>query len=190
MIDDTYPPAGGLDAVGGQFPWQEPPRDSWDRADGDWGDGVPRSRAVWEERAHANSCYRLGSRALGAGHLPAAGGWLGTAKKAGHPGGWFRAGALVCRLGDRVFGGHGPDAYLRYLVEHAAQRGHGDALRMRPLLMDPGAVLDPIADWEDPLYGPEVLFVLRHGLTSKAVVPVPEPTTPYGRRRWWTRRHA
>lgn len=92
-------------------------------------------------------------------------GWLATAMKAGHPGGWFRAAALVCRSGPGVFGGNGAEAYLRYLVAGAADRGHGDAQRFRPLLTDRAVDLPSFDDWEDLRHGLEILSALRAGLT-------------------------
>ncbi|MFD8952476.1 hypothetical protein ACFV0B_26875 [Streptomyces xanthophaeus] len=138
--------------------------DHWDRPDGDWGEGVPEDDLTLEVRSHANSCYQLGSRALARGNRHPAEGWLAAAMKAGHPGAWFRVAALVCRSGSEVFGGDGADAYLRYLVGGAADRGHGDAQRLVLLLADRAADPLPSASWEDPDYGPEILSGLQCGL--------------------------
>lgn len=140
--------------------------DFWDRPDGDWGEGVPEFDVTTREvRRRANSGYRLGSVALAREGWWFAEGWLCGAMEADHPGAWFRFAALICQRGSRVFGGDGPDAYLRYLVEGAAGSGHGDAQRMRPLLRDRAVELPPFTSWEDPYYGPLILSALRSGIS-------------------------
>ncbi|MFI5831961.1 hypothetical protein ACIA6C_32700 [Streptomyces sp. NPDC051578] len=143
-----------------------PHADVWDRPDGDWGPGLPADEAGREQRRHANSCYRMGSLALARGDLVRAEGWLNTAMKADHPGAWFRAGALVCYRGPQLFGGDGAAAYLRYLIDGAAERGHGDAHRLRPLLTNRLARLPAFQVWEDPDYGLEVMSALQCGLDN------------------------
>lgn len=146
--------------------YSQEPWDFWDRPDGDWGDGSPVNKEMLQERRNANFCYRLGSLALSQGELHPAEGWLTMAMKAHHPGAWFRCAALVCRRGYRLFGGDGPRAYLRYLIEGAADRGHGDAHQIRLLLQDRSA--GPFFEsWEDPIFGPAVLNALQSGLRER-----------------------
>ncbi|MCX4804667.1 hypothetical protein OG594_24120 [Streptomyces sp. NBC_01214] len=139
-------------------------RDFWDRPEGDWGEGRPQERALLELREHAHSCYRLGSLALSKGDLEVAENWLWKAVEADQPGGWFRFAVTVHRRGPCVLGDDVLYPHLRYLVQAAAEFGHGDAHWMRPLLRDPSAVLAPFATWEDPDYGPELVTALRAGL--------------------------
>ncbi|THA49411.1 hypothetical protein [Streptomyces sp. A1136] len=142
------------------------PGDNWDRPDGDWGEGSPDNGETLQERRNANFCYRLGSLALSQGDLRPAEGWLTMAMKAHHPGAWFRCAALVSRRGYRLFGGDGPQAYFRYLIEGAADRGHGDARQILLLLRDRSA--KPLFEsWEDPIFGPEILYALRSVLREQ-----------------------
>ncbi|MFC7924600.1 IclR family transcriptional regulator domain-containing protein [Streptomyces cinereoruber] len=100
------------------------PPDFWDRPDGDFGPLTHVYKLTTQERERANSHYRLGSKALGRGELAAAAGWLGAAASAGHPGAMIRLALVVLRTGtDRT-----DDAW--FLVEEAAQHGHGDAKRL------------------------------------------------------------
>ncbi|MEV7512052.1 hypothetical protein AB0O57_29260 [Streptomyces sp. NPDC091201] len=138
-------------------------RDFWDRPEGDWGDGRPQEQAHVEFREHANSCYRMGSVALSRGDLAASEKWLGKAMDADHPGAWLRFAVIIHRLGPCRVGEQFQYAHLRFLVQGAADFGHGDAQYLRPLLTDATAVLPP-ADWEDPDYGPELEAALRAGL--------------------------
>ncbi|AJT70108.1 hypothetical protein T261_8516 [Streptomyces lydicus] len=97
------------------------PPDFWDRPGGDFGPLTAVYALTVEERAHANSLYRLGSKALGRDELLPAADWLGAAAEAGHPGALFRMAALTVRAG-----GDGCES-VRFLVAEAARHGHGDA---------------------------------------------------------------
>ncbi len=98
------------------------PSDFWDRPDGDWpgcGDSIRGSR---EARAHANACYRMGSRALKRGELTQAANWLSTAAQHDHPGALFRLAVVVHRQLEAE-----GRADVQFLVAAAAEAGHGDA---------------------------------------------------------------
>ncbi|MFD3677645.1 IclR family transcriptional regulator C-terminal domain-containing protein [Streptomyces sp. NPDC058613] len=119
--------------------------DFWDRPEGDWG-----PRRTWrgkglERRLHANSCYRLGSKALRVGELDRARNWLKRACEDSHPGAAFRLAATLWRQS-------GPDAASQAVttVVSAARWGHGDA---RTLLRQAGWDLADIglANREDPI---------------------------------------
>ncbi|KOU60284.1 hypothetical protein ADK96_30970 [Streptomyces sp. IGB124] len=153
--------------------------DFWDRPECDWGEGRPEEMALLELREHANSCYRLGSVALSQGDLEAAENWLWKAVEADHPGGWFRFAVIVHRRGPSVLGDDALYPYLRYLVQAAAEFGHGDAQLMRPLLRDPSAVLAPFDTWEDPDYGPELVAALRAGLDVLPLLHHDKEEAPY-----------
>ncbi|MFE5495299.1 IclR family transcriptional regulator C-terminal domain-containing protein [Streptomyces virginiae] len=99
------------------------PQDAWDRPDGDFGPLDGSYGLSQEEREHANSMYRLGSKALVRGDLLRAANWLGSAAEAGHPGAMFRMAALTARAGGAVDD-------VRFLVAEAARHGHGDAERL------------------------------------------------------------
>ncbi|MFB9515068.1 IclR family transcriptional regulator domain-containing protein [Streptomyces purpureus] len=134
------------------------PSDFWDRPEGDWGRGADRPRTGRaERRRHANSCYRLGSKALRAGDLDPAGKWLRRAWAQGHPGAAFRLAVVL----HRVAAPAPPDAIeVLELVRDAAHWGHGDAWRLLSALglAEPG-VSGPGAGApgeEDPEFTPEV----------------------------------
>ncbi|WP_053687515.1 IclR family transcriptional regulator domain-containing protein [Streptomyces sp. IGB124] len=99
------------------------PKDVWDRPDGDFGPLDDSYGLSQEEREHANSMYRLGSKALARGDLLRAANWLGSAAEAGHPGAMFRMAAVTSRAGGAVDD-------VRFLVAEAARHGHGDAERL------------------------------------------------------------
>ncbi|MFC9817895.1 IclR family transcriptional regulator C-terminal domain-containing protein [Streptomyces virginiae] len=99
------------------------PPDVWDRPDGDFGPLDHSYGLSQEEREHANSMYRLGSKALARGDLLPAADLLGSAAEAGHPGGLFRMAALTRRAGGAVDD-------VRFLVAEAARHGHADAERL------------------------------------------------------------
>ncbi|MGK5627858.1 IclR family transcriptional regulator domain-containing protein [Streptomyces sp. URMC 123] len=99
--------------------------DFWDRPEGDWGAPLPDGDATAgckEARSHANSCYRLGSKALRRGELRAAAAWLGEAAAQEHPGAVFRLAVVV----HRQCGAEERQA-VALLVAEAAELGHGDA---------------------------------------------------------------
>lgn len=151
------PRVGSLIELRGQLKGE---RDYWDRPSGDWGEGPPTSPAALERRELANSMFLLGSRALLRGELRHAESSLGQAAKEDHPGAWFRYAVLAHRLGPSVFGGDGAREWRGFLIACAAELGHGDAARMRPLLRDPGATPADFEEWEDPRFGPELLAAL------------------------------
>ncbi|WP_158943445.1 IclR family transcriptional regulator domain-containing protein [Streptomyces sp. NRRL S-378] len=135
------------------------PGDYWDRPKGDWGatDSAPlrEEEAWWEDRAEANACYVLGSRALRRGELQQAAHWLGRAADHEHPGALFRLAVVACR----VLGLVGTHRAV-FLVSEAARCGHGDAralMRRRLSLPDgrerPGA--------QDPEFYDEVARALE-----------------------------
>ncbi|WP_328741322.1 hypothetical protein OHA91_39415 (plasmid) [Streptomyces erythrochromogenes] len=99
------------------------PKDVWDRPDGDFGPLDGSYGLSQEEREHANSMYRVGSKALVRGDLLRAANWLGSAAEAGHPGAMFRMAALTGRAGGAVDD-------VRFLVAEAARHGHVDAERL------------------------------------------------------------
>ncbi|MFF2793139.1 IclR family transcriptional regulator C-terminal domain-containing protein [Streptomyces sp. NPDC058049] len=99
------------------------PPDVWDRPDGDFGPLTASYGLSQEEREHANSMYRLGSKALRRGEMLRAAEWLGSAAEAGHPGALFRMAALTARTGGSVDD-------VRFLVAEAARHKHGDAERL------------------------------------------------------------
>ncbi|MFF4427212.1 hypothetical protein ACFY04_41890 [Streptomyces sp. NPDC001549] len=99
------------------------PPDFWDRPDGDFGPLTDSHGLSQEEREHANSMYRLGSKALSRGELLRAAEWPGSAAEAGHPGALFRMAAVTARAG-------GPVEDVRFLVAEAARHKHGDAERL------------------------------------------------------------
>ncbi|MFJ6501603.1 hypothetical protein OG280_40980 (plasmid) [Streptomyces virginiae] len=99
------------------------PPDVWDRPDGDFGPLTDSYGLSQEEREHANSMYRLGSKALSRDDLLRAANWLGSAAEAGHPGALFRMAALTARAGGSVDD-------VRFLVAEAARHKHGDAERL------------------------------------------------------------
>ncbi|MEU4352340.1 IclR family transcriptional regulator C-terminal domain-containing protein [Streptomyces sp. NPDC023838] len=133
------------------------PSDFWDRPEGDFGPLSDAYELTRGQRAHANSLYRLGSKALARGELRQAADWLGTAAAAGHPGALFRLAALTARVGgggsededEDVRVRVAPDVRacvpsdvgacvppdvrervaedVRFLVAEAARHGHGDA---------------------------------------------------------------
>ncbi|MEV3987358.1 IclR family transcriptional regulator C-terminal domain-containing protein [Streptomyces sp. NPDC049837] len=95
-------------------------RDFWDRP---YGTCDPDAGGdAEEERARANSFYRLGTKALRRDELGTAADWLGRAAERDHPGALFRLAVVV----HRRFGAEGRDD-ARFLVAEAARHGHGDA---------------------------------------------------------------
>ncbi|MFD9538022.1 IclR family transcriptional regulator C-terminal domain-containing protein [Streptomyces sp. NPDC060010] len=104
--------------------------DFWDRPEGNWGPLRAWRGEELERRLHANSCYRLGSKALRAGELDLARNWLKRAYEDCHPGAAFRLAVALWRKS-------GPDAAPQAVptVLSAARWGHGDA---RALLRQAG----------------------------------------------------
>lgn len=158
--------------------------DFWDRPEGDWG-----ARRAWrgeelERRLHANSCYRLGTKALRIGKLGPAGNWLRRACEDSHPGAAFRLAVALWRQ-------WGPDSAPQAVtaVVHAARWGHQDA---RTLLRQAGWDLADIglADHEDTLLDQDAEFVAdvrillanfrKRGMSTG--IPQPGATVPLPRR--------
>ncbi|WP_328966235.1 IclR family transcriptional regulator domain-containing protein [Streptomyces virginiae] len=163
------------------------PKDYWDRPDGKW--GLLVGAGALERRQHANSCYRMGSRALRGEDWQRAMAWLMRARAERHPGAAFRLAVVLWRTagdcGDRV--GRGQDVVAA--VMDAARFGHGDAQRLLEQSgwsfpstaektagevvgrSDGGATAGPVAaagggvgGWQDPQFAPavaEALVVLR-----------------------------
>ncbi|UUY52741.1 hypothetical protein NRK68_36415 (plasmid) [Streptomyces yangpuensis] len=104
------------------------PKDYWDRPDGNW--GLLVGAGALERRQHANSCYRLGSRALRGQDWQRAVAWLTRARAERHPGAAFRLAVVLWRtaedVSDRV--GRGQDVVAA--VMDAARFGHADAQRL------------------------------------------------------------
>ncbi|MFF4324494.1 IclR family transcriptional regulator C-terminal domain-containing protein [Streptomyces sp. NPDC001568] len=141
------------------------PADFWDRPDGDFGPLSRQYALSEEEREHANTMYRLGSKALRREDLLRAADCLGAAAEAGHPGALFRMAALVARAG------RGRED-VRFLVAEAARHGHGDA---RHLLAESSRGLSSRMDvsrgGEDPLYAQEIGRALS-GARPPAAAPL------------------
>ncbi|MER6314357.1 IclR family transcriptional regulator C-terminal domain-containing protein [Streptomyces sp. NPDC001581] len=148
------------------------PSDFWDRPDGDWpgcGDGI---RGSGEARAHANACYRLGSRALRRGDLTKAANWLSTAAQHDHPGALFRLAVVV----HRQLGPEGR-ADAQFLVAMAAEAGHGDA---RVLLEETGVRSStPDGPWGGQVQDEEFIAEVRTALgRASRHVPAPQQAGP------------
>ncbi|MGW9374075.1 IclR family transcriptional regulator domain-containing protein [Streptomyces xanthophaeus] len=148
--------------------------DFWDRPQGDWGLGLPQvsAPARREERANANSFYRLGSKALRRGELATAADLLGQATEHDHPGAFFRL-AVVAH---RQLGSAGR-VEVRFLVAEAARLGHGDALALQAELKAEavgGAGLGPVTV-QDPEFTDEVRAALGLPHTLRAVLSLPRP---------------
>lgn len=155
--------------------------DFWDRPDGDWG-----PQRVWrgdelERRLHANSCYRLGSKALRIGELNRARNWLRRACEDSHPGAAFRLAATLWRQS-------GPDAASQAVtaVVSAARWGHGDA---RMLLRQAGWDLANIGLADQENVEPEqdgefssdvrtLLSAVRRRNSFAGQIPQPRRTSP------------
>ncbi|MER5570464.1 IclR family transcriptional regulator C-terminal domain-containing protein [Streptomyces goshikiensis] len=164
--------------------------DFWDRPDGEWG-----PRRIWrgaelERRLHANSCYRLGSKALRVGELDRARNWLKRACEGSHPGAAFRLAAVLWRQSRPE-----ADPQAVTAVVCAARWGHGDA---RTLLRDAGWDLadiglanqqeDPAVPDQDSEFATDVQMLLAMSRTRgtfgsriprprrKGVAPQAQPT--------------
>ncbi|MGW1376872.1 IclR family transcriptional regulator domain-containing protein [Streptomyces sp. NPDC002446] len=136
------------------------PPDFWDRPSGDFGPLTDSYALTSDQRAHANSLYRLGSKALCRDELLPAAEWLGAAAESGHPGALFRMAALTARTG-----GAGQES-VRFLVAEAARHGHGDARALLQTTADREPTGHPACPViEDPQFIHEV----RQGLGLPAV---------------------
>ncbi|WP_407284785.1 IclR family transcriptional regulator C-terminal domain-containing protein [Streptomyces sp. BP-8] len=139
--------------------------DFWDRPCGDFGPLTSEYALSAEKRAHANSLYRLGSKALAREELESAADWLGAAAEAGHPGALFRLAALTTRVR-----GQGHES-VRFLVAEAARHGHGDARELLAASAHHASAESPAhSALEDPQFVDEVRAGLRCG-------PPAEPAT-------------
>ncbi|WP_229891335.1 IclR family transcriptional regulator domain-containing protein [Streptomyces lavendofoliae] len=126
--------------------------DFWDRPYGAC--GPVSDDTAEEERAMANSLYRLGTKALRRGELATAGDLLGRAGEQGHPGALFRLAVVV----HRRFGDEGRDD-AEFLVAEAARCGHGDARE----LLGPGVAAGGagrVGAAQDPEFADEVRAAL------------------------------
>ncbi|MFF8833175.1 IclR family transcriptional regulator C-terminal domain-containing protein [Streptomyces sp. NPDC015131] len=139
----------------------EGPRDFWDRPYGSGDGGAPDEAE--EDRGRANSCYRLGTRALRRDELGAAADWLGRAAEQGHPGALFRLAVVV----HRRLGPEGRED-AEFLVAEAARCGHGDAGALLRAATG-GPVPTGAGDREDPEFADEV----REALGLPRAVPRP-----------------
>ncbi|MFD9303025.1 hypothetical protein ACFWCB_10175 [Streptomyces sp. NPDC060048] len=139
------------------------PHDYWDRPDGYFGPLTDTYGLSAEQRAHANSLYRLGSKALLGGELLRAAQWLGEASEAGHPGALFRLAALAGRAG------YGRREDVLFLVAEAARHGHGDARHLLAATAHRRPTT-PVWPVEDPQFFEEIrerLGVSKHLLTPE-----------------------
>ncbi|MBT1184913.1 hypothetical protein HET69_12975 [Streptomyces sp. CJ_13] len=151
------------------------PKDYWDRPDGKW--GLLVGVGALERRQHANSCYRLGSRALRGEDWQRAVAWLTRARAERHPGAAFRLAVVLWRTAEDVVDRVGRGQDVVAAVMDAARFGHGDAQR---LLEQSGwsvpstapetgkaAAASDAGGWQDPQFAPavaEALTVLRPAL--------------------------
>lgn len=175
------------------------PYDFWDRPDGYFGPLTDSYRLCGEERAHANSLYRLGSKALVKGELLRAAQWLGPAAEAGHPGALFRLAVLALRSDwDR----HDD---VRFFIAEAARHGHGDARSLlaatahrRPFPDDPPAQIQDTLFFDEVRQGLDVSLEMLtpedvEGVTAGGgvrLVLVPPPALPAAARPAPTRTEA
>ncbi|UQA90728.1 IclR family transcriptional regulator domain-containing protein [Streptomyces halobius] len=128
------------------------PPDFWDRPCGNFGPLTNMYALTSQERSHANSLYRLGSKALSRNELAPAADWLGAAAEAGHPGALFRMAALTARAG-----GAGRRENVRFLVAEAARHGHGDARALLETAEHGTSASHPVSPViEDPQFIDEV----------------------------------
>jgi DNA-binding IclR family transcriptional regulator len=146
------------------------PRDYWDRPDGNWGllvgpDAVNR-------RQHANSCYRLGTRALRRGDLHRAVNWLAQARSEKHPGATLRLALALWHLAMATHNETHAGPKVIDMVMDAARFGHGDAFSILLQAGWPEAqVAAPVetaaGEWEDPEFAPplsEAIAAIRPSL--------------------------
>lgn len=161
------------------------PRDFWDRPEGDWAHGLAASGADRaEELRHANSCYRLGTKALRRGDLQRAENWLRRACFNRHPGAAFRLVVVLHGKATAAGAGAALSEEIAKAVRSAALWGHGDA---RYLLKQEGWRL-PYGHLalgrctktfeEDPEFAPAVREVLAALWPSAAALPLARPVLP------------
>ncbi|WP_329391379.1 hypothetical protein OG625_40325 (plasmid) [Streptomyces sp. NBC_01351] len=138
----------------------QPHKDYWDRPEGNW--GLLVGPDALERREHANSCYRLGSKALrrGNGHLAVT--WLKNACMEFHPGAAFRLAVALWREAyDRGQAAAVREEVLGVLAA-AARFGHADArilldLHARAQL---SVAKSRMMAWQDPDFVPAVTQLL------------------------------
>ncbi|MFC6137838.1 IclR family transcriptional regulator domain-containing protein [Streptomyces spororaveus] len=146
------------------------PIDFWDRPAGDW-PGDPGADGTSDQaRAHANACYRLGTKALRRGELQSAANWLSTAAEQDHPGALFRLAVVTHRL----LGDEGLDDVL-FLLAAAAEAGHGDARPLARLAAASGPGTPEPGEDGAPAEDPEFADELRRALTRGHTPPHPTP---------------
>ncbi|KPI02414.1 transcriptional regulator, IclR family [Actinobacteria bacterium OV450] len=151
------------------------PRDYWDRADGDW--GTPASPDALDRREHANSCYRMGSKALRRDDGRLAVTWLTNACMELHPGAAFRLAVALWRQAyDR---GRAADVREQVLgvLDAAVRFGHADAHVLLDMYTRSGPQEYRLTShsWQDPEFVPAVIQLLNSYLAADAVHPVPSP---------------
>lgn len=147
-------------AAAGRLPVLPTHRDYWDRPEGNW--GLLVGPDALERREHANSCYRMGSKALrrGDGHLAVT--WLKNACMEFHPGAAFRLAVALWR--DPYDRGQALSVREKVLgvLAAAARFGHGDA----QILLDLHArsqlslAKSRMMAWQDPDFVPAVTQIL------------------------------
>ncbi|MFE5538732.1 IclR family transcriptional regulator C-terminal domain-containing protein [Streptomyces sp. NPDC056492] len=165
------------------------PREYWDRPDGDW--GPLASSDALDRREHANSCYRMGSKALrrGDGHMAVT--WLTNACMELHPGAAFRLAVALWRPAyDRGRAAEVREQVLGVL-DAAVRFGHADAQVLLDLYTrsEPQEYGFQPTDWQDPEFVPAVIQLLNSYLVPGAVptllparVPAPAPQPAEGQR--------
>ncbi|WP_329391536.1 hypothetical protein OG625_39935 (plasmid) [Streptomyces sp. NBC_01351] len=169
-------PGYALDGFAAVLSGLKGPKDYWDRPDGNWGLLIgPRAVA---RRRHANSCYRLGSKALRAGDWQRAAAWLTRARAERHPGAAFRMAVVLWRTAAVANDQAGRGQDIVAAVMDAARFGHGDAQRLLeengwsvPSATEQSATAvsgsTGAARWQDPAFADavaEALAVLRPGV--------------------------
>ncbi|MFD9724627.1 IclR family transcriptional regulator C-terminal domain-containing protein [Streptomyces sp. NPDC059072] len=145
---------GLLDTLTGPF-------DYWDRPAGNWPSDPGAGSTPDQARAHANACYRMGTKALRRGELQSAANWLSTAAEQDHPGALFRLAVAT----HRILGADGRDDVV-FLLAAAAEAGHGDARPLMQLATD-----HPTSQVEDSSYAqdPEFADEIRRALTGETL---------------------
>lgn len=162
---------GGPIPTAARVPGPQPHRDYWDRPEGNWG-GLLVGRDALERREHANSCYRMGSKALRRGDGRFAVTWLKNACMELHPGAAFR---LTVALWREAYDRGQTEAVREEVLgvlEAAARFGHEDAQIL--LKLHAQSQLPPqeqAVAWQDAEYAPSVVQIL-------ASYPPPAPPAP------------
>lgn len=157
-----------------RMPGPEPHRDYWDRPGGHWG-GLLVGRDALDRREQANSCYRMGSKALRRGDGRFAVTWLKNACMEFHPGAAFRLAVALWREAYDQGRVEAVREEVLGVLEAAARFGHEDAqilLGLHAQSQLPPVRGEPVA-WQDPEYAPAVVQVL-----ASYPPPAPAPAQP------------